>query len=208
MKQITIIGATAGVGLECVKQALAQGHRVVTLSRGVPGIPANERLTVLQGSATNAADIKQAIAGSDAVIVAIGTGASMKATTLYTDAAKAMTEAIANPQLPVIVLTGFGAGESGAYQSFLMTIMFSLLLKKVYQNKTEMEQMITASPLNWEIVRPARLTDKPLTGQYQMYTSLTKGMKMSSIPRADVAHFLVGQAVNPTQLGQYVSLTS
>ncbi len=209
MKQITIIGASRGVGLLAVKQALKNGNRVVALSQNLDTLPDDANLTKIKGSATNVADVRNAIAGSDGIIVAIGT-VSTKATTLYSDAARAIVQACkdTNAEAPLIVLTGFGSGESGKYQGIVMKILFSLVLKKVYENKTEMEKIVAASDLNWEIVRPGRLTDKPSSGNYRQYTTLESGMKIGSIARGDVAHFLVAQAEHATALKQYVSLTS
>jgi putative NADH-flavin reductase len=210
MYQITVIGASAGVGLEAVKQALAKGNKVVALSRNSESFPLDTNLKIIKGSATNVDDVKKAIVNSNAVIVAIGTGASTKATTLYTDAATAIIKAFkeSRTEKPIIVLTGFGAGDSAPYNSFIARIFFALLLKSVYKNKSEMEKMFTSSALNWEIVRPGQLTDKPFTGDYKQYNTLQKGMKIGSISRADVADFLVGQAENATQLKKFVSLTS
>jgi len=90
---ITIIGASAGVGLACTTEALARGHQVTTLSRRVDTLPAHPALTVRQGSATQADDLRAAITGANAVLVTLGTGSSIKPTTLYTDFATALLEA-------------------------------------------------------------------------------------------------------------------
>jgi len=209
MKQITVVGASRGVGLLTVQQALAKGHRVVALSQNLDTLPEHANLTKMKGSATNASDIAKAITASDAVIVTIGTRA-LGVTTLYSQAARSILQAFkaTGSQAPLIVLTGFGAGESGKYQGFVTKLLFSLLLKKVYADKTVMEEIITASSTNWEIVRPGRLVDKPLTGTYKQYLSLEPGMKIGAIARADVAHFLVAQAESPSALKKYVGLTS
>ena len=207
---ITIIGASAGVGLETVKRALQRNHKVTTLSRSEISLPANTNLVTIKGSATNKADLKRSIENADAVIVALGTGNSMKPTTLYSDFAKLLTEVQQETciQVPFIVVTGFGAGESGAYNSFVMKMFFKLLLKDVYADKTQMEEIITKSGIKWEIVRPGLLKHKPLTAQYRVETHLFKGIHIGSINRSDVADFLVKQAENPTELNKYVSLSN
>ena len=58
---ITIIGASAGVGLEAVKIALERSHQVTTLSRSEISLPSNENLTSLKGSATNKTDLKKSL---------------------------------------------------------------------------------------------------------------------------------------------------
>ena len=208
-KRITIIGATAGVGLLCVQQALDKGHQLVTLSRSTDTLPKHANLIALQGSATRKDDVIKAIQHAEAVIVAIGTGKSMKATTLYTDAAQAIIAAQQETQMtaPFIILTGFGAGDSPQYQNLFVRIVMKLMLNAVYKNKTQMEQMIAASTIKWEFVRPGLLTDSPLTGKYRAVTEYNKNMKIDKISRADVAHYLISQAENPTELGKYPALS-
>jgi putative NADH-flavin reductase len=207
---ITIIGASAGVGLETVKRALDRKHSVTTLSRSEINLPKNSNLTTLKGSATNKDDLKKSIENADAVIIAIGTGKSMKATSLYSDFAKLLVEVQkeTNSQVPFIVLTGFGAGDSGAYNGFITKIFFALMLKDVYADKTKMEEIISSSSMKWEIVRPGILKDKPLTEKYRVETKLFKGINIGGINRADVADYLVKQAENPTDILKYVSLSN
>lgn len=89
-----------------------------------------------------------------------------------------------------------------------MKIFFRLLLKDVYADKTNMEEIITQSNMNWEIVRPGLLKEKALTEKYRAETGLYKGIRIGSINRSDVADFLVKQAEHPTKLNKYVSLSN
>lgn len=207
---LTIIGASAGVGLEATKRALERGHKVTTLSRSELSLPENSNLILQTGSATNKSDLKKSVENADAVIVALGTGQSTKATTLYSDFAKLLVEVQKenHSKVPVLVLTGFGAGESGTYAGFFMKLLFKFLLKDVYADKTKMEEIISNSTVNWEIVRPGRLTDKALTEKYRIETRLFKGINIGGINRADVADFLVKQAENPTEINKFVSLSN
>ncbi|MEU6214525.1 NAD(P)H-binding protein [Streptomyces sp. NPDC047023] len=206
---ITVIGASAGVGLESVKRALEAGHSVTTLSRSTDSLPEHPSLRVVQGSALDVLDVTKAIEGADAVLVALGTGNSTKATTLYTDAAAVLVEAAAQTQTtaPFITVTGFGAGDSSPYQGFIMRTVMKTLLGKIYENKTSMEQILAASGVRWEMVRPGRLTSGPRTGSYRVLTHYTPGMSVKSISRADVADYLVREAEQLANLGRYPALT-
>ena len=55
---------------------------------------------------------------------------------------------------------------------------------------TRMEAAVKASGLDWTIVRPPRLTNKPRTGRYQIATNapLRRGW---SIARADLADYIL-----------------
>lgn len=209
--KITVIGASAGVGLETVKRAILREHYVTALSRSSINLPVSDHLTLLQGDATLKENLIKAIDGADAIIVTLGLHNSIKHTTLFSDFATLLIEVAQEKDLkiPVIVLTGFGAGDSVSYQSnFLLSIMFKLLLKDIYADKTKMEEIIAASPLNWVIVRPGILNDHDLTERYRIEDKLYEGMDIGSISRADVADFLVKQAEMPTYLHLYPALSS
>lgn len=206
----TIIGASAGVGLKCVERALERGHHVTTLSRTTGSLPRHPNLVAVQGSATDSDDLKSVLLKAEAVIVALGTRNSTKATTLYTDFAAALlkTQKELNTDIPFIILTGFGAGESGKYQGVLLKLVFATLLRAVYKNKSAMEEMIAQSSIKWEFVRPGILNDKSITEKYRVETDYYRGMKVGSISRSDVADFMVKQAEDSTLLGKYPALSS
>ncbi|MEN5435255.1 MULTISPECIES: NAD(P)-dependent oxidoreductase [Sphingobacterium] len=206
---IAIIGAGAGIGLHAVKQAVEKGHTVTALSTNTDQLPTHPNLIKIKGSATVSEDLKNAIKNTDAVLITVGTK-NKKATTLFSDIAKALISVTAdlNFSSPVLVITGFGAGESKGYLSFFMRTVISLFLKDQYNNKTIMEDLITASAIKWEIVRPGMLTDGELTSSYRVLPNLKKGMKVRKISRADVAQFLITEAENPKMLHHYVALTN
>ncbi|MFD2522240.1 NAD(P)-dependent oxidoreductase [Emticicia soli] len=206
---ITIIGASSGLGLETVKRALERNHQVITLSRSEVQLPEHPNLIKLKGDATKKEDVVRSISGTDALIVTLGTGQSRKPTTLYSDFARLLLEIHKAKKLsiPVIVLTGFGAGNSAKYNSLIMRILFWLLLKDVYADKTAMEETIATSGMRWVIARPGRLTDGPLTEEYRVENRLFKGVNIGSISRSDVADYLVRQAENPIDLFRYPALS-
>lgn len=206
---ISIIGASKGVGLCAITRALAHGHAVTTLSRSQIPLTPNFNLHPLRGSATRETDLEQAIDGADAIIVTLGRGINTRATTLYTDFARTLLHIHEKQPItvPIIILTGFGAGDSGQYHTFLNHLFFKFILNKVYADKTRMEQMISQSTLQWEFVRPGTLTNRPLTEKYRVETTLHKNIRIGSISRMDVADFMLKQAENPTLLGHYPALS-
>lgn len=208
--KFAVIGASAGVGLELVKQLLEHGHSVNTLSRSVATIPNHERVTKIAGSALNEADIAQTIEGVDAVLVTLGLGKSLKATGLFINSGKAVLNAIhaSGTQPPLIVLTGFGAGDSMKYASWPVKTTFKLLLGEIYAEKTLMEKMLMAQYPNVMFVRPGILTNGALTGRYRVLAEPKKGVWVNMISRKDVADFMRQQAENPTYIGQYPILTN
>jgi len=206
---ITIIGASAGIGLEAVKRGLNRNHSITTLSRSEIEIEDKNSINSILGDATNKEDLKKAIQNADALVITLGTAKNMKTTTLFSDFAELIVEIHSENKIdvPVIFVTGFGAGESQNYVSWLVKMFLKYLLKDVYADKTKMEEIITQSDMKWTVVRPGRLLDKELTEKYRIENSLFKGINIGGINRADVADFLIKQAENQTYLKQYVAIS-
>jgi hypothetical protein len=165
-------------------------------------------LTAIQGSATRIEDVQRAVENAEAILIALGTGTSTKPTTLYTDSARTLLSVHQQHPLtvPVIVLTGFGAGDSGRYQGVIMRLLFRVFLKAVYENKTRMEDMITGSDLHWILVRPGVLTNGPASPPLRVEIDYRPGMKTGRVSRRAVAEFMVSQAERPTLLRQKPAL--
>ena len=206
---ITIIGASAGIGLETVKRGLDRNHSITTLSRSGIEIEEKKSLKVILGDATNKVDLLSSIQNADAIIVTLGTSKNMNATTLFSDFAQLMVEIHKENKIdiPFIFVTGFGAGESKNYVPWLVKMFLKYFLKDVYADKTKMEEIITNSDLNWTVVRPGRLFDKELTEKYRIENKLFKGINVGGINRADVADFLIKQAEKQTELKKYIAIS-
>lgn len=206
--KITIIGASAGIGLQCTRLALAKEHEITTLSRRIVPLPDRQKLKMVQGSATQLNDVRTAVQGAEAVLVTLGVKSPF-ATTLFSDSARLLLQVLheTNASPTLLVLTGFGAGDSSGYNSLPMRLLFTLLLKNVYADKSEQERLIAGGYSRWEIVRAGRLTNGAMTGHYRVLDSLVDGMKVGAVSRSDVAHFMLAQAEHPTYLGKYPALT-
>ena len=206
--KIAIIGASAGIGLQTTRLALEKGHEVITLSRRDVPLTDHAKLRKVQGSATNSNDVRAAVEGADSILVTLGVKSPF-ATTLFSDSARVLLRVLqetgSSPAL--IVLTGFGAGDSWGYNSIPMKVLFTLFLKRAYLDKSEQERLIASGYPRWAIVRPGRLTNGTMTGHYRVLDNLVEGMRVGAISRADVAHFMVSQAEHPTYLGKYPALT-
>ena len=211
-KRLAIVGASAGVGLECVKVALARGHEVSALSRSPVPVPDHAALARIQGSATRPEDMRRAVAGADAILVCLGVGrtlSSLGPTTLFSDFGRVLLQMQDQlGQTPVLVLSGFGAGESAQYHGLVASMMFKLVLGRVYEDKTALERQIEGSKLNWMLVRPGVLTDGPSTSPARAQTDYRSGMKVGSISRRTVAEFMVTQAEQPTMMHSKPALSA
>lgn len=206
--KISIIGASAGLGLATLKRALELGHDVTTLSRRQIDIE-NKQLTKIQGDALNETDLKLAIRDSDTILVTLGTNGNIKATTLFSEFAKLIVKIneIEKINAPIIIVTGFETDPCIPYIQWYLKLPFKILLGKVYKDKTKMEYIVSNSNLNWEFVRPAMMNNRPVSQKYRIETILYPEIKIRTISRNDVADYLVKEAVRKENMRTFVAIT-
>lgn len=193
---ILVIGATGGTGQAIVREALAGGHTVTALVRDaakaatlVPGADLEE------GDARDPVALSRALDGCEAVISALGPRPSLfRQITLLSDATRALVDVMKTQGVSrFLCITGLGAGDSAGHGGFVYDRLIKpLVLRTIYQDKDRQEAIIKNSDLDWTIVRPTVLTNKPATGRTRAITDL-RGFHGGQISRADVGAFLVAQ---------------
>ncbi len=116
-------------------------------------------------------------------------------------ATRALVSAMKLEQVSRLVcITGIGAGDSAGHGGFLFdNLIFPLLLRKVYADKNRQEAIIRDSGLDWVLVRPSILNNKPSRNTIRALTDLS-GFQGGTISREDVAKFVVDQVGSATWL--------
>jgi len=196
MATVLILGASAGIGLAATRLALERGHRVRAFARHADRIPLQlPGLEKISGDARRPADVREALAGADAVIQALGIPPGVRMVTGPVDLFSAAT-AVLVPLMEelrvrrLVAVTGFGAGDSRAAISVLQRPGFWLVFGRAYADKDNQERLIRQSGLDWVIARPGVLTNGPATGRYRVLVE-PREWRNGMISRADVADFLV-----------------
>ena len=188
--KIIVFGATGTVGKHVVEQALAQGHQVTAFTRNPASIALqHQRLEVAQGDVTDPESAAKAVAGHDAVIVALGGGRNGG---VRAPGTAAVIEAMRQTGVRrLVVQSTLGAGDSeGNLNFWWKRVMFGLLLRPAYADHQLQEQHTQRSDLDWTIVRPSAFTDGPHTGEYLTGFGTDAKTKLK-ISRADVADFVL-----------------
>lgn len=210
--KILVTGATGLTGQEIVRQAIAFGHDVTALVRDeskaaalLPGAG------LVVGDGRDSAVVGRAVQGCDAVISALGTRkvTFVKKVTVNSESTRVLVDAMRKQGLSRLVcITGLGAGDSAGHGGFVYDrIVKPLILRTIYHDKDRQEAVVRGSGLDWVIVRPTVLTDKPANGRIRAMTDLT-GFNGGDIPRADVAAFVISQITSDTWLRQTPLITT
>ncbi|MEJ6391109.1 NAD(P)-dependent oxidoreductase [Gymnodinialimonas ulvae] len=206
--KLAILGASRGIGRKAVDEALQRGHSVRALSRSGLDLEA-DGFESLEGDATNAVDVFNAIDGVDAVILTLGVPRDarvLKKTTLFSDATRVLIAEMEKAGVKrVLTVTGFGAGDSAEKLSTPERLTQKAFLGRAYADKDLQEQMLRESDLDWTIARPGILSDNRKSGAYKVLTEKSE-WRNGLISRADVADFLVTAAEGPEMIGKTPAL--
>ncbi len=177
--RFVVLGATGRTGRQVVERALARGHSVTAVVRGV-SIKEAEGLRVVVANPCNPEDLVKALADQDAVISCLGQrpGGDPR---FVRDAARALLEASQKTRVRRYLMI------SGAllYPSLNP---FVLLLKRLMASKLmdagAAETLIYAADLDWTIVRPPHLREGSAKG-YRIETGpcprLTWGLQFQDL---------------------------
>lgn len=191
--KIVVFGASRGVGLNVVEQALEAGHTVTAYVRSPEkfGVK-HENLVVYKGDSTDATAVQEAIAGQEAVISTLGP-TRPPVPHMMEISAKNIVAAMTGHGIRRLVTTTGGGVRQPEDQPKLVDHFFGFLLnlvaKDVLLDSTENVKVIQASDLEWTVVRFPRLTDGVRTGNYRVgYVGNDSGTQIS---RADGADFIL-----------------
>ncbi|GMH59704.1 hypothetical protein TrRE_jg7492 [Triparma retinervis] len=198
--KIAVFGASGLTGQEVVYQALKNGDEVVGLTRnpqnlvvpkgsggGIEGQPIkDDKLTMIGGSVTSKADVDKVFAeGVDSCVIALGGKTKDVGETMLTDGTRVILDAMKeNGVKRVSVVTSIGVGNSKDQAPFFFKVLMATVMKSIFNDKNNQEELVSKSGLEYCLVRPGGLTVDPPTGVINVIDG-----EAGSIPRADVAQF-------------------
>jgi putative NADH-flavin reductase len=187
--KIIIFGATGGVGQSVVSQGLEAGFEVTAFVRTPAKLKiTHENLKIIQGDAFNQGEVSEAIAGHDAVVSCLGSSQGMKKSTELQEMIKNIVTGMKEQNVERMIYTA-SAGVHKELTGLSGKLVMGMLKNPLIDHRAAVDY-IQANDLNYTIVRPMGLTNKPFTGKYrESPTSVPE--KSKSIPRADVAHFII-----------------
>ena len=187
--KIIVFGATGGVGRLVVKQALEEGFDVTAFVRTPDKLKATgDRLTVVQGDAFHVEQVAAAIAGHDAVVSCLGSNQGMKKSEDLRTMAKNIVAGMQQHGVKRIVYTA-SAGINDELPGIGGKVMMGVLKQVLIDHRAAVDTIEEAG-VDYTIVRPMGLTNDSFSGKYRETETGVPG-KSRTIPRADVAHFIL-----------------
>ncbi len=218
--KLTIFAATGGIGRQVLEQAVAAGHDVTAVVRNPKTLSGEVRVVRADLTAPDPAALKSAVEGADAVLSGLGprsqseAGIASLGTRAIVQAMKAtgVRRIVVVSAAPISTVPSAGRpnppkhdpGE-GFFMRHLLSPMIKAILRKHYADLALMEDILRDSELDWTVVRPPRLTNKPLTGTYRSANgqNLRRGLVIS---RPDVAHLMLRVLQQPDTIKQAIGI--
>jgi putative NADH-flavin reductase len=205
--KLLVLGATGGTGLEIVRQALMRGHSVTALVRSPNRLqPFQDRIAIKEGDLLSSNDLERVAKGQDAIVSAFGPRVPIAKAdaNLLQRFAVALTNAMRSSGVKRVVVesVAFLFKNSIMPPTYLLGRLF---FPGVVADTSAMERIFKESRLDWTMVRPPQLTDKPFTGRYRVGEGRLPafGFKAS---RADVADYMIKAVENRLAVREVVGL--
>ena len=218
--KLTIFAATGGVGRQLLEQAVDAGHDVTAVVRNPGRLSRPVRAVTADMTAADPAAVEAAVAGADAVLSGLGprskadAGVAARGTQAIVTAmqATAVRRIVAVSAAPVGTVATFRRPHppkhdpgDGFFMRHLLSHVASATLGPVFADLAQMEDILADSGLDWTVVRPPRLTGKPATGRYR--TAYGQNLRGGlSVPRADVAHYMLSALGQPDTIKQAIGI--
>ena len=200
---VTVFGATGGVGSQVVEQLRSRGHSVTAYVRNPSKVPSSwgDDVTVVTGELSDAAAVDRAVQGADAVVSALGPSLDRKATGLpLVEGTRTIIEAMQRHGVRRYVgnatPTVLDPRERPTWQTRLPTFMAKTFLRRAYDELTGMSRIVMDSDLDWTIVRFLAPKDGPAKGsiRHGFYGTDKLGF---NVTRADIGAFTAAQVDDP-----------
>jgi putative NADH-flavin reductase len=226
--KLTVIAATGGIGRQLLIQAVAAGHDVTAVARN-PGQlqSAHVHLVAADLATAGSHQLQPAVDGADAVVSALGprskadAGVAWRGTEAIVQAMSAagVRRILVVSAAPVGTVASPGRPDPPRHDpprhdpgdGFVMrNLAYPVLrtaFREIYADLARMEDVLRESGLDWTVVRPVRLTGKPVTGMYR--TSFGQNVRHGLfISRADVAHYMLHAIDEPETFRQTVGIAN
>ncbi len=203
--KLLVVGATGGTGKHLVSQAIERGHSVTAFVRDPTRIPQrHQRLTLVQGNILDENAVNAVVAGQDAVVCALGHKRWFTPNRILSEGTENIVRAMQTHGVRRFVCeTSLGVGSSfGRLGLYYTGFTIPFILPFYYWDKGRQEEVIRRSNLDWIIVRPGLLNNRPARGNVKHGASVGNWLWTVRISRSDVATFMLDQLSDDTYLHQ------
>lgn len=198
--KVTVFGASGAIGKLLVALALEKGYLVNAYVRNPAKLDqVHPNLKLFQGELNDYLRIKEAVSGVDAVVSTLGPVVARSYEGFpVLDGHKNIIRAMQSEKVRRFITIATPSikfyKDKKSVSTIFPGIMAKLFLPKAYKEIVQIGEAVTASDLDWTIVRFIAPNNNPGTGKVKVGFGDTK---MSfGIARADIAGFILDEITN------------
>jgi putative NADH-flavin reductase len=199
--KLFVLGATGKTGGVLVAQAVAHGHSVTTFGRSPFAGADKAKVLSISGNPMNEAELADALPGHDAVLSVLGTR-GLGATSVLVDSSRATIAAMRKAGVRRLVILSSALLDS--HIGLINRIVSRTILRHFSRDQRAMEALVTASDLDWTVLRPARMTGSAPDGQSTSTLDDPPDSNGMQITKEEVARVMLDTVENRRHLRELV----
>lgn len=215
--KISILGGSGRTGFWVIKEGLERGHELFALVRTPGKIDMkSDNLHLIEGVPTSLDNVRGTLKGTDAVVIALNINRKSdlpwaKVTSpedLISSSVKNAIQVMKEEgMMRIISISAYGVGDTkAAINAFGRLFLFGTNIKYAYIDHERQEKLISASHLDWTILRPTYLKGGEAVKEVRVSINGQPKPK-GSICRRNLARFILDCAESGKYTKQYLTLS-
>jgi putative NADH-flavin reductase len=201
--KLFVLGATGKTGGVLVAEAVPRGHRVTTFGRSAFSGAYKAQVLNISGNPMNEVELADALPGNDAVLSVLGTR-GLGATSVLEDSSRATVAAMSQAGVRRLIILSSALLDS--HIGLINRIVSRTILRHFSRDQRAMERIVTASDLDWTVLRPPRMTDSAPDGQSTAMLGEPPDGSGMTITKEEVARVMLDTVENRRYIRKVVHI--
>lgn len=212
---LLVLGGTGRTGRRVVQAAIARELRPVAFGRSARPETVPEGARAFSGDAGEPGDLRRALEGVDAVVVALSIPRRSRSPfapvvgppDLHSRSTASLLEAMQQQGVRrLIKVSAQGVGDSAARAGWgFRALVAASNLRPAFVDHARADALVQASDLDWTIVRPPVLSDAPAAGPLRSGTDLVT-WSTTRVRTGDLAAWILDALDDEGTFGQVLTL--
>jgi putative NADH-flavin reductase len=199
--RLFILGATGKTGGALVAQAVARGHIVTVFGRSPFAGADKAKVVSISGNPMSEEALADALPGHDAVLSVLGTR-GLRATSVLDESSRATIAAMQKAGVRRLVILSSALLDKNI--GIMDRIVGRTILRHFSSDQRAMEKRVTASNLDWTVLRPSRMTDSAPEGKSTSTLGEPPTSAGMQIRKEEVARLMLDAVENGKNMGKLV----
>ncbi|WP_040165288.1 NAD(P)-dependent oxidoreductase [Microbacterium gorillae] len=210
---LVLFGGAGRTGRHVLDLALQAGHHVVAVVRRPEAVDADrDGLRVVVSDVLRPQQWAADVVGADAVVSTLGIGPGIRSTTVFSEGARAMLDAMDDAGVRRIAVVSAPPAEHrsdwGRYGALRSRVLFPILDRRFgvsYDDMRRMEAILRASDAEWTSYRPPYLSDS--ARRHPVRTAINAPVPGARrLSRTELAATMLAGLTDPTHVRAVVDL--